>query len=146
MLLLSYGGPHITSPLVLNSAATPALVEWRSGVTHRLRLINITGEEHVEFALDSHFALAEWRAVAKDGADLPPVQATRRSAHSTSVRVETADFEITPAAGDLRLTAKGEGSSVTLPCTRALTPGDPLTTQALTHASLLEEFPRHELS
>jgi FtsP/CotA-like multicopper oxidase with cupredoxin domain len=115
VLLLSYGGPDITSPLLLNGAATPAPVEWRSRVTHRLRLINITGEEQIEFTLYRGLSLAEWRPLAKDGADLPPWQASPRSARINLGPGETADFEITPAAGDLRLAAKGEGSSVTLP-------------------------------
>ena len=115
VLLLSYGGPDITSPLLLNGAATPAPVKWRNGVTHRLRLINITGEEHVAFALYGGLSLAEWRPVAKDGADLPPWQATQRSARTNLGPGETADFEITPAAGDLRLTANGLSGSVTLP-------------------------------
>jgi FtsP/CotA-like multicopper oxidase with cupredoxin domain len=114
VLLLSYGGPDSTSPLVLNGAPAPVPVEWRSEVTHRLRLINITGEEQVEVALYRGVSLTEWRPVAKDGADLPPVQATPRSARIRLGPGETADFEITPAAGDIRLEVKGEGSSLTL--------------------------------
>jgi len=49
--------------------------------------------------------LLEWRAVAKDGRDLPPDQATMRPAQQQAGNGETYDFEFTPASpGDLRFT------------------------------------------
>jgi hypothetical protein len=46
----------------------------------------------------------QWRAIAKDGADLPPNQATPRPATLTISVGETYDFEYEPTgAGDLRL-------------------------------------------
>ena len=47
---------------------------------------------------------ASWRAVAKDGADLPPSQATVRPAGITFMPGEIYDFEFTrAAAGELVL-------------------------------------------
>ena len=49
--------------------------------------------------------LLEWRAVAKDGRDLPSEQATMRPAQQQAGNGETYDFEFTPTApGDLRFT------------------------------------------
>ena len=46
----------------------------------------------------------QWRAVAKDGADLPPVQATSRAASQQIAVGETYDFEYVPTApAELRL-------------------------------------------
>lgn len=45
-----------------------------------------------------------WRAVAKDGADLPVSQATERPARQTVSVAETYDFEFEPrSAAELRL-------------------------------------------
>jgi hypothetical protein len=50
--------------------------------------------------------LVPWRALAKDGMDLPRDQATMRPRPSNS-GMETYDFELTPA-GDIRLTITSE--------------------------------------
>ena len=48
-----------------------------------------------------------WRAVAKDGADLPPSQAVAAAARLLTGPGETADFEFTPRVrGELRLEVK----------------------------------------
>ena len=45
-----------------------------------------------------------WRALAKDGEDLPPAQAVEREARPVISVGETYDFEFDPSAkGDLRL-------------------------------------------
>ena len=47
---------------------------------------------------------ARWRAIAKDGADLPPLQATGRNASIVMGPGETADFEYKPLkAGEWRI-------------------------------------------
>jgi hypothetical protein len=49
--------------------------------------------------------LVAWRAVAKDGMDLPPDRATSRRAIQQMGNGETYDFELSPAEpADLRLT------------------------------------------
>jgi hypothetical protein len=48
--------------------------------------------------------LLSWRAVAKDGADLPPERATTRRSTQQLGNGETYDFEFTPSApGELKL-------------------------------------------
>jgi hypothetical protein len=50
-------------------------------------------------------SLVSWRAIAKDGMDLPPQRATVRPTLQQMGNGETYDFEFIPAAaGDLRLT------------------------------------------
>ena len=55
----------------------------------------------------------QWRAVAKDGADLPPNQATQRAATQLIGVGETYDFEYEPdAPGDLRIDVLRAGNVV----------------------------------
>ncbi len=66
------------------------------GVTHRIRIINIGPAGIVQFTMRQDTTTHSWRALAKDGADLPVV---RRTARPALVRVdagETYDFEFTP--------------------------------------------------
>ena len=61
-------------------AGDPAPIELRAGTTYRFRLINILTETGLGVALLKGEEPVAWRAVAKDGADLPPSQATGRPA------------------------------------------------------------------
>lgn len=64
----------------------------------------------------SDSSLVAWRAVAKDGADLPAVQRVTRPAYLLTGPGETADFEFTPAApGELRLEVKTQISGAGVP-------------------------------
>jgi hypothetical protein len=89
---------------VVNGRLDPAPLELHVGRTYRLRLFNI-GDARTYFALrrpDS--SLVAWRAVAKDGADLPPALAVPALAPLLTGPGEVADFEFTPErAGQLVL-------------------------------------------
>ena len=95
-----------TSFGVANGRLEPAPIDIKAGRTYRFRLINI-GDARTYFALrharpDS--SLAAWRAVAKDGADLPPSQAVARTDRLLTGPGETADFEVrADAPGESRL-------------------------------------------
>ena len=71
-----------------------------SGKTYRFRLINITPNDGVQVSLAALPAapnrIAMWRAIAKDGADLPPAQATMSEARTTLFVGETRDYEFAP--------------------------------------------------
>ena len=69
------------------------------GRPHRLRIVNIPGEDVVEISLKRGTEIVEWRPIAKDGAELPPSQTSPRPARIRMGPGETADFEIVPAAG-----------------------------------------------
>jgi hypothetical protein len=71
-------------------------VELRKGTTYRFRFIGIAPHDGKVVRLLSDTVLQRWRAVAKDGADLPPYQAVMRPARFTMGTGETADFEFTP--------------------------------------------------
>ncbi len=90
----------------LNGTSTPAPMEMRVGERYRLRFINIhTSRPSMIARLVQDTTLLSWRAVAKDGMDLPKDQATIRPAIQQSGNGEAYDFEFTPSApGDIRFT------------------------------------------
>ncbi|MGH7630809.1 MAG: multicopper oxidase domain-containing protein, partial [Gemmatimonadales bacterium] len=89
---------------VVNGRLEPAPIELRARRPYRFRLINI-GDARMSFALRRPDSTAvPWRAVAKDGADLPVSQAVDRTEPLMTGPGEIADFEFTPEApGDLVL-------------------------------------------
>ena len=91
--------------VVINGKIPPQPVILSTGVAHRFRFINITlrrAAMRVELWRDS--ALAHWRPVAKDGADLPLGKQIPRPARQPISIGETFDFEVTPhQPGDMRL-------------------------------------------
>jgi manganese oxidase len=121
LFIVGSGGPPpdttLDSPFALvNGSATPPPLELRVGKTYRLRLINIHPDWRVIFALLSDTAYAQWRPVAKDGADLAPGLRRLRPAHLLTGPGETADFEFTPSTpGDLRLEIKTMVPGWTIP-------------------------------
>ena len=105
VLLFSAAGPVPQSNVWLNGSATPRM-EFRAGRQYRIRLINIHANAPLSITLAEDTIPVSWRAIAKDGRDLPPAQATTRRA---SVRMgvgETYDFEwVASSTGALRIEA-----------------------------------------
>jgi hypothetical protein len=70
------------------------------GTTYRLRLINITPNNGAQVSLTAVHGgtehIARWRAVAKDGADLPAQQAAGSEARTSLFVGETRDYEFAP--------------------------------------------------
>jgi FtsP/CotA-like multicopper oxidase with cupredoxin domain len=91
--------------VLLNGSTTPAVREMRVGEHYRLRFINIhTFRPAMRMRLLRDSTLLEWRAVAKDGMDLPADQAITSPAEIQMGNGETYDFDFVPsAAGDLRI-------------------------------------------
>ena len=105
-MVIGLGGPYdFKSPIVVNGSAQPEPLRLKAGVKYRLRFINITpNNAGIQVSLVAGSEAVRWRAVAKDGANLPPAQAIEREARQTVSVGETYDFEFQPAAkGDLRL-------------------------------------------
>ncbi|MDQ2766050.1 MAG: multicopper oxidase domain-containing protein [Gemmatimonadota bacterium] len=101
-LLFSDGGPTVSffkdsPPVLLNGKVVPDTIDVPAGQPTRLRMINIRTENLTDFALEQNGAPVQWRALAKDGADLPPHQRRVQPAMLTSAPGEINDFEITPA-------------------------------------------------
>ncbi len=84
--------PHV----LVNGDSAPPPVEMAFGTAHRLRFINIGVAGAVRFSLRRDTTLVSWKAVAKDGADLPAVQATMRRAVQVLDVGETYDFQFDP--------------------------------------------------
>jgi len=101
VFVLGRNGPSDShDPLVLNGVPQPGVMILLSGKTYRLRLINITPNDGAQVSLagfpKQSNELAKWRAIAKDGADLPPQQATMSIASTTLFVGETRDYEFAP--------------------------------------------------
>jgi FtsP/CotA-like multicopper oxidase with cupredoxin domain len=90
--------------ILLNGSMKPAPLDLRVGQRYRLRLVDIhTYRPSMIARLVRDSTPVAWRAVAKDGMDLPSDQATTRPAVQQMGNGETYDFELTPtAAEDLR--------------------------------------------
>jgi FtsP/CotA-like multicopper oxidase with cupredoxin domain len=117
VFVLGRSGPNeMRDPLVLNGSPQPGLMVLLSGQIYRFRFINITpGDSPIITSLTSEGHPAKWRAIAKDGANLPPQQATMLDAVQPISVGETYDFEFTPKEpGDYALRFLAErGSELT---------------------------------
>lgn len=88
--------------IMVNGDSLPAPVEMAFGTKHRLRFINIGVAVPVRFSIRRDTTFVTWKALAKDGADLPASQATVRRAVQVVVVGETYDLEFDPPTrGDL---------------------------------------------
>lgn len=97
--------------LVNGDSVLPPMT-WRPGRTHRFRIINIGPVGEVRTLLQRDSTPVAWVPVAKDGADLPPQQATSRPARHIMEVGQTADFEFTPQArGEYVLSIRLSGSA-----------------------------------
>jgi FtsP/CotA-like multicopper oxidase with cupredoxin domain len=94
VVLVSWGGPHDEAGPLVNGTSSPAPIEMRAGIPHRFRLISITPLETPTIQLTDGDVIQQWRAVAKDGAELPAHQATGRPARIVVHPGETYDFEV----------------------------------------------------
>lgn len=101
LVIAGGGGPELQkkfeSPFALvNGRRNPPPLRLAVGETHRLRLVSIHPDWLISFTLQNDSTVARWRAVAKDGADLPPALATMRPARVEMGPGMTSDFEFTP--------------------------------------------------
>ena len=86
-----------TAPLLINGSSQPVPILLKPGTKYRFRFINITTND-VELSVElSHDGKpARWRAISKDGAELPATQAIVKEARQDVTVGETRDFEFTP--------------------------------------------------
>jgi FtsP/CotA-like multicopper oxidase with cupredoxin domain len=88
----------------INGASAPDTMHLVVGTEYRFRLIDIAPDWRVFVTLVDAAGPTRWRALAKDGADLPSHQRRLQAARVPMAPGETADFVFTPtAAGDLIL-------------------------------------------
>jgi manganese oxidase len=100
--------------VLLNGSLSPPALSLQVGTRYRLRLVNIhTYRPSMIARLARDAGPVTWRAVAKDGMELPPERATARPAVQQIGNGETYDFEFTPTApGDLRLTVSAAAGAL----------------------------------
>lgn len=106
VFVMGRSGPNeFRDPLVVNGTPQPSLMVLLAGKVYRFRFINITpNDAFVTTSLTAEAHPAQWRARAKDGADLPVQQATERAAVQDVGVGETYDFEFSPKEpGEYRL-------------------------------------------
>jgi FtsP/CotA-like multicopper oxidase with cupredoxin domain len=112
LVLVGGGGPavyhKIESPYAMvNGRQSPQPLVLTAGEVHRIRIVSIHPDWRISFTLRNDSTIARWRAVAKDGYDMPPAQATERTAQLQMGPGETADFELRPTSpGEWRLEIK----------------------------------------
>jgi FtsP/CotA-like multicopper oxidase with cupredoxin domain len=115
ILLISVPRKAAQSDVVyLNGSATPAPLDMRVGDRYRLRFINIhVFRPSMRMRLLNGDTLATWRAVAKDGMDLPLDQSVTGPAEVQMGNGETYDFEYSPtAAGNIHLDITNAGGDL----------------------------------
>jgi manganese oxidase len=105
VLLFSQRGKGDSAIDVLNGGTPADTIRLRAGVTHRLRIVNITVQEEVlgtlHTARDS--TPVSWRIVAKDGMTIPPHRVGPRAARLHISPGETLDAEVALGPGDYTL-------------------------------------------
>lgn len=122
------GGPEIErkieSPYALvNGRRFPDPLRLAVGETHRLRIVTIHPDWRVAYTLRTDSTIAQWRAIAKDGADLPRHLATLRAAHTEMGPGQTEDYEFTPTTpGVWRLEVKSVEPGWHIPLTVIVEP------------------------
>ncbi len=92
--------------IYINGSLTPPPLELRTGDRYRLRLVDVhTFRPSMIARVLRDSSLVTWRAIAKDGMDLPPARATVRPSIQQMGNGETYDFEFAPTGpGNLKLT------------------------------------------
>ena len=90
---------------LVNGDSLPAPLEVTASVPHRFRFINIGVATPALFSIFHDSTLVRWQRVAKDGADLPPHQATMVPARQPVQVGETFDFVLVLEPGEYRLVA-----------------------------------------
>lgn len=97
IVIFSRSGPGpVAGPFLLNGSTEPPTLHWRIGQRYRLRLINIAAFQGGTFSLRGAEGQLQWRAIAKDGADLPPALEVMREARQLVLPGEIYDFEYQP--------------------------------------------------
>ena len=101
LIIAGGGGPELMKKLespfaLVNGRRSPVPLRLVVGEKHRLRIVSIHPDWRIGFTLQNDSTIGRWRALAKDGADLPPAMAIERPAHIEMGPGQTADFEFAP--------------------------------------------------
>lgn len=99
LFVAGWDGDNAQPTFIINgdSASGPP-IELELGRAQRFRFINISPAGRLIFSILQDTMVSRWRALAKDGADLPPHQATLRPSSQRLAVGEMYDAEFTPGA------------------------------------------------
>jgi manganese oxidase len=100
--------------VLINGSLNPPALDLRAGERYRVRIVNIhTYRPSMIARVVRDSTVATWRAVAKDGMDLPRDRATVRPAVQQLGNGETYDFELVPSVpGDYKLVVTAGAGAV----------------------------------
>jgi FtsP/CotA-like multicopper oxidase with cupredoxin domain len=115
LLMLTVPRAQVNGARVLiNGSLAPDTLRLRAGERYRLRIVDVhTYRPSMIVRLLRDSTPATWRAIAKDGMDLPADRATVRRAVQQMGNGETYDFELAPTeAGALRLTVSAANGTL----------------------------------
>jgi len=109
IFLFTRDGMESNEPLLMNGSPQPPPIALSVGTSYRFRFINITPvDSDLSYSIaDSSGAPVQWRAIAKDGWDLPTEQRLPKNAREDYLSVgETRDYSFVPdMPGELYLRA-----------------------------------------
>jgi FtsP/CotA-like multicopper oxidase with cupredoxin domain len=94
LIILGADGPSRTPRI--NGKVTPDTLQMSAGRTYRLRLIHIDPDWTAVFNLRRGDSTLSWRAVAKDGRELPTADQVVSRSWLLAGPGETMDYEFTP--------------------------------------------------
>ena len=95
LIILGGAGPAEKGARI-NGRLVPDTLRLTAGESYRLRIVHIIPDWTVRVALKRGDATEQWRALAKDGAELPSHLQTTRAAAFVAGPGETMDFEYRP--------------------------------------------------
>ena len=98
--------------LLVNGRRTPRPITMTVGEPNRVRIVSIHADEILHFRFGTEGHVAQWKPLARDGADLPSALRNPKDALMTMGPGETADFIYVPAKpGDMGLEVWTEGGA-----------------------------------
>ena len=100
LIVLGGNAPGGRHPRI-NGKEHPDTLRLTAGTTYRLRLLNIIADWTTRIALTRDDSVVHWRALARDGAELPRRAQTERSASFIGGPGQTMDFEYRPTVPGL---------------------------------------------
>jgi FtsP/CotA-like multicopper oxidase with cupredoxin domain len=102
IIILGGDGPG-GAPGRINGRLQPDTMRLRVGETYRIRLIDIMPDWTIRIAMMREDSVVHWKALAKDGADLPARAQVMQAAEFITGPGQTMDFEYRPTAPGLIL-------------------------------------------
>ena len=108
LFVVGWDGQQDPPHLLVNGDSLPTPLVLAAGVHHRLRFVFIGLVNGDEFSLRSTTDVVQWRALARDGYEMPAAQQRVGPARITGWAGQTYDFDILPSAPGQYLLVAGD--------------------------------------